>query len=342
MHVSPIVVKIGVTFVVSLMIVGIGLASYRIITNRQVVHQAPTVSPRVTLYRNSDFANAPEAIKSCVRAIIAQEAFDTLIANTRPANQTEKDIFAYCFRPEQKTSSSTPLSTPSSHTEPPRSATVTPTPKSHSTAQPLSTRSLDTHAEVWTKNGYDGVSYEYKVNCGPNYDKLETCFLWDLTQVVVTTPSGSQYTLKKDFNINSYSGEVTRRWVLYGPGGGGLPAAGKYTFTYYRDDKVAHTQTLNYKPSVVSPPSNITYKHDGKNLTISWFAPKGINSTMWYKPSVDPPGNDRQIISKTIAWDKTSATLKDVPVSAGEQIEINVAVFFPGGYAYPRPMLVTW
>lgn len=80
----------------------------------------------------------------------------------------------------------------------------------------------------------------------------------------------------------------------------------------------------------------------GDDLTIAWQAPAGINSSMWYKPSVDPPGNDRQIISKVLAWDQTSAVLADVPVSAGEVVEINVAVFFPGGYAYPAPLTVTW
>lgn len=37
----------------------------------------------------------------------------------------------------------------------------------------------DVHPEVWTKNGYDGPSFEFKVNCAFNfnYDVLEACLI---------------------------------------------------------------------------------------------------------------------------------------------------------------------
>jgi hypothetical protein len=72
-------------------------------------------------------------------------------------------------------------------------------------------RSADIHPEVWSHNSPRGASYEYKVNCGANYEILETCFLWDLDQVIVITPGGRTFELNKDFNINTYSGEITRR-----------------------------------------------------------------------------------------------------------------------------------
>src|SRR3989344_3988085 len=71
--------------------------------------------------------------------------------------------------------------------------------------------------EVWSQHSPYGQSYEFKVNCFGDYQILNECFLWDLDSVKVISPNGTVYFLNKDFNINNYSGEVTRRWVLYGP-----------------------------------------------------------------------------------------------------------------------------
>lgn len=301
-----------------------------------------------------DLVNAPTDVQACVQAIIGDEASAKLITRLRRPNQGENDAIGHCFSASNQlmssSSSATGTTSPAvgSRSIPPSAVA---TPASTGVSSPnLSSRSptpspsptVDIHAEVWTKNGYDGASYEYKVNCGSNYATLEECFLWDLTRVAVTAPSGQVYELAKDFNVNSYSGEITRRWVLYGPAGGGLPAAGTYTFSYEKNGTVVLTQILTYTPEVVDAPKNVTYVRDGDDLVIFWEAPAGISSQMWYKPSVDPPGNDRQIISQVEAWNQTSARLNDVPVGPGEQIEINVAVFFPGGYAYPQPLVITW
>ena len=71
--------------------------------------------------------------------------------------------------------------------------------------------------EVWSSNGYDGQTYAFKMNCFGEFDVLEACLLFDVTRVTVVGPSGTEFELDKDFNINAYSGEVTRRLVLYGP-----------------------------------------------------------------------------------------------------------------------------
>ena len=57
----------------------------------------------------------------------------------------------------------------------------------------------------------------------------------DVNGVVVVSLDQREFDLQMDFNINAYSGEVTRRWVLYGSSGGGLPMPGKYQVFYYRD-----------------------------------------------------------------------------------------------------------
>lgn len=275
-------------------------------------------STKSTASNNARLQTASDRAKGCVEAKVGKKSFDQLIANKRPATDKENKIIAACDAGGTKTSPSTSLGLQARKPE------------------------ADIFPEVWTKNGWDGASYEFKVNCGSKYEKLEECFLWDLTNVTVTTPEKITYELNKDFNINSYSGEVTRRWVLYGPGGGGLPKAGRYRFAYIRGATAVHYQDVTYSPEVVDPPGNVRFERSGNDLTISWDPPAGINRTMWYKPSIDPPGNDRQIISKTVGWDRTSAVLENPPVNAGEKIEVNVAVFFRGGYAYPASTTVIW
>lgn len=336
-------VSVKVFLVIAILLGTSGSAlTYQVIKNKNssVAQNLDSQSSSVPQSVNSDFVHAPDNTKECVAKIIGGVTLDSLIQGSREATQAEIEALNYCYKPypdTKKTASQSSQPAPSAN--PTSSKSLSPnSPK----PKPSPSPNYDIHAEVWTKNGYDGASYEYKVNCGPNYAILETCFLWDLSRVVVTSPSGTIYDLNKDFNTNAYSGEITRRWVLYGPAGGGLPLSGKYVFTYYKGDSVSLTQELNYTPELVSPPTNITYTKEGNDITISWRAPSGINSKMWYKPSIDPPGNERQIISKVIEWDATSAKLEKVPVSAGEQVEVNVAIFFQGGYAYPKPIMITW
>ncbi|MEE8045753.1 MAG: hypothetical protein V3T49_02820, partial [Dehalococcoidia bacterium] len=82
--------------------------------------------------------------------------------------------------------------------------------------------------QVWSQHAPEVKSWEYKVNCGEASSHTDPCFLSDLTSVVVSTPSGKLIELEKDFNTNEFSGEITRRWVLYGPDDGDLPEQGEY------------------------------------------------------------------------------------------------------------------
>ena len=61
---------------------------------------------------------------------------------------------------------------------------------------------------VWSQNGFDGESYEYKVNCFTDSSVLGTCYLWGLTAVRVEAPDGRIFDLENDFNIQSYSAEA--------------------------------------------------------------------------------------------------------------------------------------
>jgi hypothetical protein len=198
----------------------------------------------------------------------------------------------------------------------------------------------DVYPEVWTKNGYDGESYEFKSNCGPDYDTLETCFLYDVTRVTVTNPSGKVFELDKDFNVNEFSGEITRRWVLYGPPDGKLPESGTYKFEYYENDDVTLTQAFDYQPQIISYPSNISWQQDGNDLLVNWTPPDGVQQGMWYKVLIFH--GSEQPISQEVEWDANSARLINVPLNSGEEASLNVSSYFSGGYAYPKNIDITW
>ena len=194
--------------------------------------------------------------------------------------------------------------------------------------------------EVWSSNGYDGQTFEFKTNCSSDYATLNECFLWDVTRVIVVHPDGAGFSLRKDFNINSYSGEVTRWWVLYGPAGEGLPVRGDYRFLYFKNDEVALEQTVRYQPEVIGYPKRVTWTREGQGLHVTWDPPPNVKSDMWYKVLVFPEDGD--LISQTFEWDADSATLRDIPLDEGDEAEINVAAYFRGGYAYSEYVPLKW
>ena len=193
---------------------------------------------------------------------------------------------------------------------------------------------------MWSSNGYDGQTYEYKVNCFGDYKDLEACFLFDLTKVEVINPSGSEFDLEKDFNINAYSGEVTRRWVLYGPPRQGLPIPGQYRFKYYRGAELVLEQVVGYKSEKADFPRNVSWHREGSDLVVRWTPPEGVTPGMWYKVLVFPEVGE--LISLQFDWDVSEARLEDTPLEEGELAEINVAIFFSGGYAYSSYIPVRW
>lgn len=194
--------------------------------------------------------------------------------------------------------------------------------------------------EVWSSNGFDGQTYEFKTNCFGNFVALETCFLWTVTAVIVESPDGVRFELEKDFNINTYSGEVTRRWVLYGPPGAGLPKPGEYWFLYQEREELVLTQIVSYYPETVDPPTSVTWSREGNDLVVGWTPPAGAMPGMWYKVLIFPDGGD--IISDRFEWDARSARLLNVPLVDGATGRLNVAIYFSGGYAYSEYLSMTW
>lgn len=133
--------------------------------------------------------------------------------------------------------------------------------------------------------------------------------------MTVEAPDGTRFHLDKDFNINEYSGEVTRRWVLYGPTGAGLVPAGDYRFVYYKEEELVLTQVVSYTPETVGFPKDIKWLREGDDLVVEWTPPQDTTSDMWYKVILFPDGGN--VISDIIDWDASSARLRDIPLSDG-------------------------
>lgn len=236
------------------------------------------------------------------------------------------------------TATLTPL--PTATPSPSPTATLTPLPTATPSPSPLPSSIVDLFPEVWSSNGHDGQTYEYKTNCFNAYDKLEACPLFHMSRVVVISPRGTEYDLQRDFNVNAYSGEVTRRWVLYGPPGAGRPAPGEYRFLYYQSGEVVLQQSITYRPEVISYPTDVRWRREGAALVVSWTPPEDLRDGMWYKVLVFP--DEGQLISKVFEWSAREARLEDVPIKDGAHATVNVAIYFHGGYAYSEYIPLEW
>lgn len=201
----------------------------------------------------------------------------------------------------------------------------------------------DIHPQVWSQYSPYGEGWEYKVNCGSNYSTLEECFLWELNAVQVHTPNGDTFDLEKDFNINSYSGEITRRWVLYGPENSALPTTGIYYFDFIRNSSVIHTDQVKYVQEKIEYPTDITWQREGNNFHIQWTPPSDVSKAIHYKVIIwnNSPTPDL-FISDIFQKDVTVATLKEIPLLDEGNYSVNVAVFYYDGYAYSEYVEFVW
>lgn len=197
--------------------------------------------------------------------------------------------------------------------------------------------------QVWSQHAPDVQSWEYKVNCGDAHSHTESCFLSDLTSVAVTTPSGEIIELEKDFNTNEFSGEVTRRWVLYGPEDGDLPQKGEYVFSYNRGLELVYEQIVPYDSGVISYPTDVGWKRSANDIVVNWNPPPEAADDMHYKALIWQVEDTPELfISDVFDWDATTAVLRDVPMIVGGRYSLNVAIFFDDGYAYSEYVIFEW
>ena len=197
--------------------------------------------------------------------------------------------------------------------------------------------------EVWSQHGPGVQSWEYKVNCNEDSGSGMECFLSDLTSVVVTTPAGERIELEKDFNINNFSGEVTRRWVRYGPKDSSLPEPGEYTFSYWRGSDLVYEQSVPYDAGVISYPTGVGWKRSGQGIVVWWIPPPEAASGMHYKVLVWPVVNPPDVpISQVFDWNATSGLLQNVPLLEGTSYRLNVMIGFSDGYSYSEDVFFDW
>lgn len=205
-----------------------------------------------------------------------------------------------------------------------------------------SSRVGDVYPQVWSHNSPFGKAFEYKVNCDLDFQILETCFLWDIDQVVVTNPNGLNISLNKDFNKEPYSGEITRRWVLYGPYGSGLPENGTYIFTYYRNNQIELTQAVEYSQSILEMATQITVRQEGSGLHVKWLPPQGVTAETTYKVIIWDDQTGQMAASQLYPADSQDIFMPDLPLIPGRVYYVVVPIYNNYGFAESEQIKFTW
>ena len=105
-------------------------------------------------------------------------------------------------------------------------------------------------------------------------------------------------------------------------------------------ERIVREQTVRYEPEVADYPRAVSWRREGEDLVVRWTAPEGVRPGMSYKVLVFP--EDGEVISLQFEWDVSEARLAEVPLQEGDLAEVNVAVYFSGGYAKSENIPLTW
>lgn len=198
--------------------------------------------------------------------------------------------------------------------------------------------------EVWSQHSPYGSSYEFKVNNNLILDdELESGFLSTIDRVIVIDPQGKEHELERDYNINEYSGEVTRRFVLYGPPDGGLPESGKYRFDFIKKGETVLTKNVDYKQSTLGYPTDVNWERRGNDILVKWRPPFDVGKENWYKVLIwSLDGVFETPVSLIFDWDVAEGLLEDVPFTENSTYQLNVAIFSGAGFAYSEHHYFIW
>ena len=189
---------------------------------------------------------------------------------------------------------------------------------------------------VYSQNGPDISLWEYKVNCGTSSSSDDHCFLSDLTAVSVTTPTNEVISLDRDFNTNPFSGEVTRRWVKYGPSSGTFPLAGDYTFEYFKGEQLVLVTRLPFCGEPLPLPQDVSWTRSGSNLSVQWAEPP--SSVGWIKVLVFDDSSN--VLSVVVSKSSSGTVVVDAPLIDGGSYSASVSFFWDDGYSYTWDTLV--
>jgi len=206
-------------------------------------------------------------------------------------------------------------------------------------------RAVFVFPEVWSQYSPYGASYEFKVNDGQinPYAALESGFLSTVDRVVVTDTKGVEFELNRDYNINEYSGEVTRRFVLYGPEEAELPETGSYRFDFFRDGEIVLTQHVDCTQSNLGYPTDVTWERRGNDIFVQWTPPPNVNKKNWYKVLIwNTDDTPDAFVPLKFDGDTSSGLLEDVPLVEDGEYQLNVAVFSGVGFAYSEYNYFRW
>ena len=204
------------------------------------------------------------------------------------------------------------------------------------------------NCQVWSENSPYGQRTEFKVNWDPahvpqNEEELMNCWLYEVEEVTVTAPDNSVHRLNKDFNINSYSGEVTQRCVIYGAEGLNLPPTGEYVFSFFQDGEIILQKTVNNVQETIGYPTNVQMGQQESTLYVNWTAPSEVDESMWYKVIGNGQYNNEYVFFSLIfEWNVSEAFVPNMPCIAGGEYQVNVALFFESGYAFSEYINFTW
>lgn len=205
--------------------------------------------------------------------------------------------------------------------------------------------SILVYPQVWSQYSPYGSGYEFKVNdaqLGPD-QTLESGWLSEIDRVVVTDTKGIEYELDRDYNINEYSGEVTRRFVLYGPEDSHLPETGKYRFDFIKDNEIVLMKYVDYVQSNLGYPTDVSWERRGEDIYVTWTPPPNVDKDNWYKVLIwNTDGTPDAFVSLVFEGTSSNGLLEKVPFIEGGEYQINVAVFSNDGYAYSHYQYFVW
>jgi hypothetical protein len=186
--------------------------------------------------------------------------------------------------------------------------------------------------QVWSKNGPDGASYEFKVNDFGQHAQVEDGFLYGLSAVSVQTPGGDLVALAQEFpDPAGDPGVANPRWVIYGPPGAGFPATGRYTFAFRRDGAEVRRMHVDYRARHIGFATDVAAELVGDVLRVTWTPPAGdVARIESYKVLVSVAHSATLLISEALAgggWSAVDVSDAAARIGAHELISVNVAAY---------------
>jgi len=199
--------------------------------------------------------------------------------------------------------------------------------------------------QVWSKNGPDGASYEFKVNDFAHHAQVEDGLLYGLSAVRVRKPDGEEIALAQEFpDPAGDPGVANPRWVVYGPPGAGFPVAGRYTFVFWRDGAEVRRMDVDYRARHIGFATGLAAELDGDVLRVTWTPPAGDAARIdSFKVLVYAAHTSTLLISERLAggaW--SSANIADAAqrIGAHDLILVNVAAFGDESFSYSDDLIL--